>query len=58
MRIICFDCGIEELRKELKGVSFTIEVPQYPEYTSEELGRYGAAINYKAELIDFPPHKK
>ena len=53
----CFDCGMEELRKALKGVPFTIEVPHYPEYTSEELGRHGAAINYTAELIDYPPHK-
>lgn len=53
----CFDCGIEELKKALKGVPFTIEVPYYPEYTSEELLSHGAAINYIAELIDYPPHK-
>ncbi len=53
----CFDCGMEELRRELKGVPFTIEVSYYPEYTSEELGRHGAAINYTAELIDYPSHK-
>jgi len=53
----CFDCGMAELRKELKGVPFTIEVPRYPEYSSEELGRHGAAINYIAELIDYPPHR-
>ena len=53
----CFDCGMEELRTGLKGVPFTIEVPYYPEYTAEELGRNGAVINYTAELIDYPPHK-
>ena len=53
----CFDCGMEELRKRLKGVPFTIEVPHYPEYTAEELQRHGAAINYSAELIDYPSHK-
>jgi len=53
----CFDCGMEELRKALKGVPFTIEVPHYPEHTSEELCRHGAAINYTAELIDYPPHR-
>ena len=53
----CFDCGVEELRTKLKGVPITIEVPHYPEYTGEELVRYGAAINYITELIDFPPHK-
>ena len=53
----CFNCGMEELKTKLKGVPITIEVPYYPEYTGEELCRYGAAINYTAELIDFPPHK-
>jgi hypothetical protein len=53
----CFGCGMEELRKALKGVPLTIEVPHYPEYTPEELGRHGAAINYTAELTNYPPHK-
>ena len=53
----CFDCGMEELRKSLKGVPITIEVPHYPEYTGEELQKHGAAINYTTELIDYPPHK-
>ena len=53
-----FDCGMEELRQGLKGVPITIEVPYYPEYTSEELQKHGAAINYIAELIDYPSHKK
>jgi len=53
----CFDCGVEELRKKLKGVPITIEVPHYPEYTAEELLEHGAAVNYTAELIDYPPHK-
>jgi len=53
----CFDCGMEELRKALKGVPFTIEIPRYPEYAPEELGRHGACINYTAELINYPPHK-
>ena len=53
----CFDCGMEELRSKLKGVPITIEVPYYPEYTAEELMEHGAAINYIAELIDYPTHK-
>ncbi len=53
----CFGCGMEELRQSLKGVPITIEVPHYPEYTGEELQKHGAAINYTAELIDYPPHK-
>jgi len=48
---------MEELRKKLKGVPITIEVPHYPEYTDEELFKHGAAINYIAELIDYPSHK-
>ena len=48
---------MEELRKALKGGSFTIEVPHYPEFAYEELGRHGADINYTAELIDYPPHR-
>jgi hypothetical protein len=53
----CFDCGMQELRRRLKGVPITIEVADYPEYTAEELGRHGAVINYIAELIAYPPHK-
>ena len=53
----CFDCRVEELKTRLKGVPITIEVPDYPEYTGEELIKQGAAINYTAELIDYPPHK-
>lgn len=53
----CFDCGMEELRKKLRGVPITIEVPHYLEYTDEELFKHGPAINYTAELIDYPPHK-
>ncbi len=52
----CFDCGMEELRKSLKGVPVTIECPHYPEYTGEELQKHGAAINYTTELIDYPPY--
>ncbi len=39
----CFHCGMEELRKRLKGVPFSIELP--PEGTS-------AAINYTAEFVE------
>jgi len=56
-KVYCWDCGVEELRKELKGVPITIEVPHYPEYTADELIEHGAAINYIAELIDYPSHK-
>ena len=53
----CFDCGMEELKTRLKGVPITIEVPDYPEYTGDELIEQSAAINYTAELIDYPSHK-
>ena len=53
----CFDCGMEELRSKLKGVPITIEIPHYPGYTAKELLEHGAAINYTAELIDYPPPK-
>ena len=36
---------------------FAIEVQHYPEYTGEQLAKHGAAINYTAELIHFPPYK-
>lgn len=53
----CFYCAMEELKERLKGVPFTIEVPDYPEYTGEELVKHGALINYIPELIDYLPHK-
>jgi hypothetical protein len=53
----CFDCGVMIIKRELKGVPFTIELPYYPEYSPEELQRSGAALNYIAELVDYPPHK-
>jgi len=54
----CFYCAMEELEKRLKGVPFTIQVPDYPEYTGEELIKHGAGINYIPELIDYPPRKE
>ena len=54
----CSGCGLGELIGRLWGIPFTIEVPHYPEYTADELFDHGAAINYTAELIDFPLHKE
>ena len=54
----CFSRGMDELGKRLRSVPLTIEIPHYPEYTSEELSRCRAAINYTAELIDFPPSQR
>ncbi len=53
----CFYCAIEELKKKLRGVPFTITVPDYPESTDEELRDHGARINYIPELVDYPLHK-
>jgi len=54
----CFDCGMNALADSLRCIPFTMEVPHCPEYTADELFDHGAAINYTAELIDFPPHKE
>ena len=49
----CFKCGVEELRKRLKGVPFTIEVPDFTSDTDEELGKKGVCINYTAEVVNY-----
>ena len=51
----CFDCAVEELRKRWRWIPITIEVPHFLSGdTNEEISSGGGAINYIAELIDFP----
>ncbi len=51
----CFDCAVAELRKRWRWIPITIEVPHVlTGDTNEEISSGGAAINYVAELVDFP----
>lgn len=49
----CFDCGMQELKTRLKGVPFTIEVPDFSKDTNKGLMEKSTAINYTAELVNY-----
>jgi len=49
----CYELGFAELKKRLKGIPITIEVPDVMEYEEEELVEAGCAVNYFADLVNF-----